>query len=474
MGEVKGYLRKYIISILIVLISVSMFSGCTKESLNTNKDMDNRIDEYVEAFNKTVTDYQINGSILIAKDNNILINNSYGKGDYEKDIPITQDTVFRLCSITKLFTAVGIMQLYEKGQLDLKDPVSKYIPEQHRGNDITIHNLLTHTSGIESNSGVDITKFNTKEDIINKITKKPLLFEPGTDWNYSNSGFNLLAVIIEKVSGITYSDYMEKNIFKPANMKNTGCDSSRDEISNLAVGYEYENGKFYKKKDADLSFAFGAGEIYSTANDMYNFDKALHTGKLITKKTVEKIFRDNAGISKFGDNYGYGSTVSKLNGHTWYGHPGNLRSYTSYYIRFPEENTTIIILLNTWFPFNHQLRAAISAIAVGEEYTLPSVKKEVKLDEALLKKYEGKYESEVDTFIHLRTNKYIELKKDGNHLVDKQLPGTYLNFIPFSAAEFYMRGIEFIECKFEMDKYGKVISLVIRNSAEEVRFMKVE
>lgn len=473
MGNIKRYLRKCIIIILTISLLASSFSGCAKESMNIDKDMGQRLDEYVAAFNKTVKDYQINGTILIAKDNDILVNNSYGKADYENDISFTSDTVFRLCSVTKLLTTVGIMQLYEKGQLNFMDPVSKYIPEQYRGDDIKIHNLLTHTSGLVRDSGIDTMEFNTKEHIIDTITKQELLFEPGTEFNYSNCDFNLLAAIIEKVSGMTYSEYMEKNIFIPANMINTGCDSSRDEIPNLAVGYKYNYGLFNKIKDADLSFAFGAGEIYSTAEDMNCFDKALHTGKLITQECVEKMFSNNAGVSKFGNTYGYGSTLGQLNDYTWYGHPGNLLSYTSYYVRFPEKDTTIIILLNTWFPFNHQLRDAISAIAIGEDYTLPTQKEEVKLDEALLEKYEGKYESDIDTFIHLRLTNYIELKKSGNQLVDNQLPD-HLNFIPFSTEKFYLKGLEFIEGEFETDEGGTVTGLVIRNSAEEVRFKKVE
>lgn len=473
MLEIRSPIKKLIIALLLVTLSVSTFPGCTKESLNQYKNMEDRIDEYVEAFNKTVTDYQINGTILIARNDEILVNNSYGKADYENNIAFTDDTIFRLCSVTKMLTSVAIMQLYESGNLDLQDPVSKYIPEQHRGDDITIHDLLSHTSGIVRDSGVNATRFNTKEEIINAISKQPLLFEPGTKLSYSNSDFNLLAAIIERVSETTYSDYMEKNIFVPANMINTGCDSSRDKIPNLAVGYGYNYGSFKKRNDLDLSFAFGAGEIYSTAKDLYNFDISLHEGKLISEKLVEKMFSNTSGFSELGFACGYGSTLGDLNGHEWYGHPGNLPNWASYYARFPEENTTVIILLNTWLPFNHQLKDAIGAIAIGEEYILPAPKEEIKLDEALLEKYEGKYEAEVGTFIHLRPNNYVQLQRMGNQLFDFQTSDT-INLIPFSEKEFYVKGLEFIEYEFETDKDGNVLSLVVRNSVEEIRFKKVK
>lgn len=467
-------IKKCISAILTVSMLISCLTGCEKINSTNEKTLSHKIDEYVRSFNKSVTDYQISGTIIISKDNNIVFKNSYGKADYEKDVPFNDNTVFRIASITKLFTAVAIMQLYEGGQLSLTDPISKYIPGQIRGEDITIHSLLTHTSGIERESGVDANSYNTKADIINSIIKKPLRFEPGTDIEYSNAGYNLLAAVIEKVSGQSYSDYIKENIFIPANMKSSGCDLAVDSIPNLAAGYNYKNGIYNKESEVNLSFAFGAGEIFSSALDMINFDKALHSGRILSKQSTEKMFQDNANMIKYGDIFGYGSNTNDLNGHKWYGKSGNLLTFSSYYVRFPKENIAIIILLNTWFPINDQLKEIISAIALGESYKLPLPKEEITLEEALLKKYEGNYESERDTFIHLKTNRLIQLKAVGNHLVDKQTQGYELSFIPYSTTEFCLKGIEFIECKFEEDKSGNVIGLAISNGTEKVHFKKLK
>lgn len=463
----KKHARKSIS--LVCCLILTLAASCTRNP----ETLSDQIDDYVSSFNQTVTGYQINGTIMVVKDNKIVVNNSYGKADFQDNIPFSNRTVFRLCSITKLFTAVAIMQLVEKGVIHLQDPVANYIPQQYRGDDLTIHHLLTHTSGIVSHSGVDPLQFHTREAVLAGITRKPLLFEPGTDWNYSNSDFNLLAVIIEKATGLSYSDYMKKYIFEPAGMENTGCDSSRDKIPYLATGYKYLDSKFTKIRENDLSFAFGAGEIYSTAKDLYYFDQAFYSGILLSEAFMKELFHNQAGISKYGEEYGYGSTIGSLNGHKWYGHAGNLLSYASYYVRFPEKKISIYILLNTWFPYNHQLRSAISAIAIGENYTLPSKSKEKILPKSLLHRYEGKYVAESDTFIHLRTTNFIKLEKAGNRLVDRQNVNNQLLFVPYTATSFFVKGFEILTCKFETDNNGEVTAILLQNSAEKVRFKKI-
>ncbi|WP_312702163.1 serine hydrolase domain-containing protein [Sedimentibacter sp.] len=464
--------RNYITLVLIfaVLIFLITFNGCSKDVSNTNIELNKKLDEYVNAFNEAYSSHKINGSIVISKSGRIVASGNYGMADLENNIVFTQDTRSLLCSTTKLFTAIGIMQLNEKGLLSVDDNVSKYIPDQYRGDDITIQHLLTHTSGISrdiTDSGLINPYQNTsKEKLISLVNDISLNFEPGKKFLYSNAGYQLLACIIEKASDMSFEEYIRKNIFEPAGMKNSGLSFFDDDIDNLAAGYEYKFNNFIKKPPYDMSHTYGSGNIYTTSNDMYLFDKALREEKLLKKETLNKMICDNTGM---GINYGYGCVVGNMKDHIWFGQPGNLNSgYFSYYVRFPEEDTAIIILLNTIWNDNNSIMKAISAIALEEEYTMPYERQEIKPDEAMLNKFTGKYEASDDNI-----NDIMTVKHENGHLV-VSVSNQKIYLTPCSETEFFDKTNEMWEHVFETDAYGNITGYILIDPVDEIKFKRVE
>ncbi len=199
-----------------------------------------KINDFMELYCNT---WAFSGSILVAKKGETIIKKGYGKASIEHSVPNTSLTKFRICSITKQFTAMSVMMLQEKGLLDVNDSITNYFPEFHQFDKrITIHHLLTHTSGLQYlfREGFPILYSKSKhkhEDMFNFFKDKPLLCEPGEKWNYSNYGYYLLACIIENVSGISYDEFLKKNIFEPLNMKNTGNERNKVIVPGLANGY---------------------------------------------------------------------------------------------------------------------------------------------------------------------------------------------------------------------------------------------
>src|SRR5262245_16058949 len=269
----------------IGLIILAALLCTTADSIAQNP---SAIDAKVDAYIKPFVDIKgFNGSILIARQGKVLVSKGYGMANYEFDVPNTPQTKFHIASISKSITAAAILLLEERGLLSVNDALSKYIPDYPNGQAITIHHLLIHTSGIPNVNGFPDydakSKFpQTLDSVIQMFKNSPLLFKPGERYNYSNSEYNLLAFIIEKVSGRTFSDFLKVNIFDPLGMQDTAPDSGPGPIvRNLAAGYspagldELENSSFL-----DWSIKTGNGSLYSTTEDLYKWDRALYTEKI--------------------------------------------------------------------------------------------------------------------------------------------------------------------------------------------------
>jgi CubicO group peptidase (beta-lactamase class C family) len=271
------------------------------QNLGTN------LDEYLQA---TANLQRFSGTVLVARDGSLLLDKGYGKANLELEVPNTPKIKFRLGSITKQFTATAILLLQEKGLLSVDDAVCKYISDcPPIWSDIKIHHLLTHTSGIFTKSP-DYTKTMmvqaTPESIIARVKGLPLDFKPGEKFSYSNSGYILLGMIIEKVSGKTYAQYLDENIFKPLKMASTGYDSTSRIIPDRAEGYSRNDGKLANAEFLDMSIPFAAGALYSTVGDLYIWDQALNSDRILSQKSKDQMF------TPFKQNYAYGWGVDSL------------------------------------------------------------------------------------------------------------------------------------------------------------------
>jgi CubicO group peptidase (beta-lactamase class C family) len=244
----------------------------------------NGLDQYLKQSGFT-------GTALIVKNGKVLLNTGYGYANRNNKINNTVNSKYLIGSITKSFVSTAFMQLEEKGILHLQDPVSKYIPSFPYGNQITLYNLLTHTSGIPFRGETKVKL--TPKQLINEIEKntKSLAFQPGTNWLYNDANYCVLGYIIEKKTGEPLQTYIQKHIFKPAGMTGAGFGSSFYHNVYHSTGYKPLNGTVYAPAHPSFSQLLGCGDIYMTTEDMYKFDKALMDGKLISAKNRQLVFK---------------------------------------------------------------------------------------------------------------------------------------------------------------------------------------
>ena len=311
-----------------------------------------KLDNYIKVF---VAQGNFSGSVLVAKDGKILLCKGYGMANYELGIPNTPQTKFRICSITKTFTAMAIMMLVERKLLQINDALSKFFSDYPIGNKITIQQLLTHTSGIPNYTlfpdykmkrslGLSVT------DVIDRVKKESLNFTSGKKFEYSNSGYVLLSKIIEIISGKSYEDFLKEDVFLPLAMHNTGQDNHRLILKQRAAGYSLKNGILENSDYITVPYILGDGVLYSTILDLYQWNRALHANKFINKSSYDKMHTAFVRMpDQWGENYtyGYGWIISDLLGHKLIHHPGGIDGgFSGEFYNFIDDDLSIIILSN--------------------------------------------------------------------------------------------------------------------------------
>jgi CubicO group peptidase (beta-lactamase class C family) len=363
----------------LAILLVLLFAFPSSASDQTHQDI---VDEY---FNAYVKIGKFSGVVLIAKDGEILVNKGYGLANREHDVPNTPQTKFRLGSMTKQFTAAAIMQLQEQGKLNVEDSIDTYIPDYPNGDRITLHHLLTHTSGIPN-----LTDFpdhrktimipSPVEKTILRFTDKPLEFTPGEQFKYSNSGYLLLGYVIEKISGKTYEDYLEENIFHPLNMENSGYDHHSTILKNRATGYHLTKDGLINAPYVAMSMPHAGGALYSTVEDLFLWDRALYTENILKKSSLENMF------TPFKGNYGYGWRIDSVFGHKRIHHGGSILGFQTHIARYVGDNTLVVFLCNQRPINTKKISEDLAAIVFGEAYELPTDDKTAGKDEEKKKK----------------------------------------------------------------------------------------
>ncbi len=300
------------LSCVLQIVCVLLFSGigCCQDL--PDGQIANRVEAYLKPFVETGN---LTGTVLVARKGRVLFRHSYGMANYELRVQNSPETRFHIASVSKAFTAAAILQLQEQGRLSVADPLSRFVPDFPNGDRITLDNLLTHTSGIpDINDLSDYDTFarspHTIAQLVAKFANLPLEFQPGSSYQYSNSNYNLLALVLEKVTGESYGGYLRKHIFDPLGMQDSGHDGDALQLIPLAAsGYEpagitdYENAPYL-----DWSTKTGNGSLYSTVDDLYRFDRALNTDALLKASTRQKYFVEGPGNR-------YGWYIGKRLGH---------------------------------------------------------------------------------------------------------------------------------------------------------------
>lgn len=334
-----------------------------------------------EAMTKVVENRQFNGSVLVAEKGKVIYKKGFGYADMDWKIANQADTKFRIGSITKQFVATQIIQLVSEGKVKLDDKISDYLPEYRKdtGEKITIHHLLTHTSGIPSYTGLsgfwsDSTRNPYEVDyMVKNFHSGDLEFEPGSTFRYNNTGYYLLAVIIEKVTGRSFEENLQERILKPAGMGHTGVDRNERIIDKKAKGYMKDLAGTINEPYFYMPNVLGAGDMYSTVEDLYRWDQILYTEKVLSAKYKDIMF------TPFLNNYAYGWGVYNValgestDSVAVVSHTGGINGFNTIIFRLIQDRHLVVLLNNTGSANLGSISRTITNILYNRPYKLPQV-----------------------------------------------------------------------------------------------------
>lgn len=452
--EDKVGVRKGVGALLLLLFLIL-------NTLVAAQDIKLKVDECIDAYTKTGG---FSGSVFIARGGKILLSKGYEMANYEYDLPNTPQTKFLLGSVTKQFTAMAIMQLQEKGLLDVNDPINKYIPDYANGEKITVHHLLTHTSGIPSFT--DFPEYEQTmmipspvEKTIERFKDKPLEFAPGEKFKYSNSGYILLGYIIEKVSGKSYEEFLKENIFQPLGMINTGYAHNSEIIKHRASGYAPSDSGIVNAAYIDMSIPFSAGALYSTNEDLYLWHRALYTEELVKKSTLDKIF------TPFKENYGYGWVIDTLFNRKRITHGGGINGFSNNITRYVDDDVCVIVLSNFELAQVGKICRDLAAIVFGEKYELPKERIAIKVNPEILDSYVGEYE--------LEPGFVITITKEDNRLFTQATGQPKVEIFPESEIKFFLKVVD-AQLTFLKDSEGKVTQIILYQGGKDYPAKKIK
>jgi len=445
----------YLIILPLIFISTS---SCAQ----SKEDKEDKLDVLVSTY----ANYgEFNGVILVAEEGKIIYKKGFGLANMEWDIPNQTHTKFRIGSVTKQFTAMLIMQLVAENKLDLHTPISTYLPDypKENGAKITIHHLLTHTSGIpnsyESTKPKAFKPDNYKlKELVKEFSALPLEFTPGEKFSYCNAGYNLLGFIVETITKKQYEEVLQDRIFTPLKMTNTGFDKHRTLQKNRASGYFKNWGDYYNANYIDMSNVSAAGAIYSTVEDLYLWDQALYSEKLLPKKYMDLVFTKHISDPDYGGEYGYGWSIkNKRIGNSnskveTISHDGTIDGFCAIFTRIPSSKSTVILLSNIRRAPLNTMTKGVLGILYDKPYDFPKKSAAYSLLDAINEKGTAKG---IEHFNSIKDDDKHYLHEDEMNIVSYKFLQSDRSEI---AAEVLKLGIESFPKAFNLyDSYGEVL-----------------
>ncbi|WP_255478791.1 serine hydrolase [Rufibacter sp. XAAS-G3-1] len=369
--------------------------------------------------------------VAVAKKGEIIFERGYGEADAEMGITAGPETVYKIGSLTKQFTAAIILRLVEAGKVSLEDSITKFLPDYPtQGKHVTIRHLLNHTSGIKAFRA--LTEENRQRlridlsyaEMVELFGKQPLAFQPGEKYEYNNMAYYLLGEIISRVTGMPYADYVERELLQPLNLNNTVYCHDQRVIPNRAEGYEYEKGKLINARFVSMQVAGAAGALCSTLGDLIRWTHLLHAGKVVSPASLRQMISPTVLASGDTVGYGYGLQLDELGGHPQIFHSGGANGFVSALVHFPADGLTIAVLVNSNKGKPHEVVKALARAALGiEVQDLPlaaedmaryqgtfTYQSEQKLRELRVFSEEGKLKAQ------LVGGKAFRLRYQGNHV----------------------------------------------------------
>jgi CubicO group peptidase (beta-lactamase class C family) len=429
---------------------------------------------FFDAYMQAQTDlYGFNGNVLVSKNGNVIYKKSFGYADYNTKRKLESNSIFDCGSIAKEFTAMGIMLLKDRDKIKYTDTLRKFFPELPYNN-ITVHQLLTHTSGLPEgfalvSKNFDHNKIAHNNDMIRLLAseKPPVLFKPGENMMYSGTAFVLLASIIEKISAKSYKTYMDEQVFKPLGMTHTlvaNGSRSTEAIPGYAYGFVYSDSlKNFVRADSLQSSGWtrylggiaGEGIIISTTGDLLKWDRALKNHSLLSETTQQEMLSTQAEKNTIPKvSFGYGIRVGKNDFGNYIFHNGSWPGYSSMLIRYMDDDLTVIVLSNNESRSDF-IADALSAIALNKNIVLPYVHKEAVIDTGL-SKYGGKYMMQLERPPYMATYP-IEFVKKNDKLYIHPGSGPDTELKSESGKKFFFANGTDQQIEFETDISGNPV-----------------
>jgi CubicO group peptidase (beta-lactamase class C family) len=393
-----------------------------------------RVDRYIQPYLDLAA---FSGAVLVARHGNIMAQRAYGMANYELAVPNRIDTRFHIASLSKTFTAAAILELVEGGKLSLSDLVAKFVPDYPRGGEITIHQLLAHSSGIPDVNGLPgydtIARVpHTTASLVALFRDQPLDFAPGSRYSYSNSNYNLLAYILERVSGLSYGAFLEQRLLRPAALTRTAHDSSAAAlVPDRASGYVPVGASGLANAPyIDWTTKTGNGSLYSTVEDLFRWDRALHNGQVLSPQSVALMFTPQLG------GVGYGWMVGRRLNRRVYRMSGRSPGFSSEIQHYPDQDLAVVVLSNNYAATATTIATDLAAMALGEPVVPLAVRSPAPITSATLDRYAGRYVGGEDFLIPRAT-----LTLDNRHgtLVMSWSSGAAEELIPQSDSTFLDR-----------------------------------
>lgn len=407
-----------------ILVSGLVSAGFCQHSIDIAK-----IDSLLNAY--AILD-RLSASVLVAQNGKILLEKGYGQKNADLHQPNDRNSIFRIYSITKIFTSVLILKLAEENKLTLQDKLSKYYSDFPSGDSITIFQLLSHTAGIYDYTHGNDMKTQSEAEMIRFLKSKRPEFTPGTQMSYSNSGYWLLGFIIEKTSGLSYARALEKYIFKPAGMKHSGLDFKWLKDANRSTGYSILTSKFNQPSEVyDPPGPYAAGAIHATVGDLYVFSEALLKGKIISTKSL-----DLAQTSVM-QGYGLGWIVRQYDGKKMVSHSGGGAGFRSNFVMIPEERIFVTVLANSEMVNTDLITTRILDLMHGKNIRMP---KEIPVAETQLQKYVGTFETTGPELIFyidtIEGRLQVQVSKQTSNIVYAETPSKFFAEEAYATIEF--------------------------------------
>jgi len=420
-----------------------------------------RMDQIVQSY---VDKHQFMGTVLVARDGQVLLSKGYGFANLEWEIPNTPNTKFRLGSVTKQFTSASILLLEERGKLSTSDPVKKHLPDAPAAWDrITIAHLLSHTAGLPNFTAFsDYGKLEpfatTPVELVARFRDKPLDFQPGEKWSYSNSGYVLLSYLIEKISGEKYEKFVRDNLFTPLGMKDSGYDSNSAVIARRASGYVPSSNGFQNAGFIHMSIPQGAGALYSTTEDLLKWEQGLFGGKVLKAASLEKM------TTPMKNNYAFGLMVDTAGGRKVIDHGGGIEGFNTELEYYPEDKVTVVVLGNVNGAAPGDIARKLASVTHGEAVKLTGERQEIALDPKLLSRCVGAYE--------VAPKVILKISLEGNQLSSKLGNQPTIPIYPESETLFFLKVVD-AQLEFPDAAKGTATQVILHQGGRRLTGMRV-